>query len=610
MKKLMIAAALLGTLSFFAFSQAIRGDQGRVAGTVNVTNPPITGDGSSGSPLNVDSSSVTLLGSDLSAIGFVQKAGDTMTGQLTLSGSTLTVTGNAFSVGESTFVVKDGKIGIGTNSPAKALSVTGDARVTSDVLGNRFASVADSSENMGFVSNSIRLRTASTDKMTILPGGNIGIGTTNPQEKLHISSGNLVVDYGIKATTAVVNGILTVGTAGGSVNHLVHIATPTAQMNEALHVDGTVHIRSTSSTSGHHALQVQNLAGTTILHVQQDGKIGFAGNENPYYTLDASPSGTIGIGGVYMTNPNPVFYMIDSTSGDDDWRFEAVTDDLAISQLSGGSVWTNRLHIEGDNGNVGISTITPQTKLDVNGNFSWGADATKSTGTATGGLTVVDDLQAGDDASDVFIVKAGTMTVPETATALFLATHTTTGDASGIMRIDGANNRVCFGCRADEYPTVPFMVSAGNGDITPVASTAQFYVENSLAGGTGLVVRSSLYNYEIGLIANSGGGLISSYGTADMSIAVGGTPRITADAAGNVGINDESPEATFEVNQIGSSLSQYALQISSQNSTVMLGVEKTGAVDVSTFTGTYGGGSAYVCVSDAGRLFVSEVACP
>ena len=53
----------------------------------------------------------------------VLKAGDTMTGQLTLSGSTLTVTGNAFSVGGSTLSVSGGKVAVGGAPYTHALTV-------------------------------------------------------------------------------------------------------------------------------------------------------------------------------------------------------------------------------------------------------------------------------------------------------------------------------------------------------------------------------------------------------------------------------------------------------------------------------------------------------
>ncbi|OGS38611.1 MAG: hypothetical protein A2506_11945 [Elusimicrobia bacterium RIFOXYD12_FULL_66_9] len=46
-------------------------------------------------------------------------------------GSTLTVTGNAFSVGGATFAVTGGKVGIGTTSPGQKLTVTGTIESTS-----------------------------------------------------------------------------------------------------------------------------------------------------------------------------------------------------------------------------------------------------------------------------------------------------------------------------------------------------------------------------------------------------------------------------------------------------------------------------------------------
>ena len=42
-------------------------------------------------------------------------------------------------------------------------------------------------------SNDMRLRTGGSDKITIKAGGNVGIGTTSPAQKLHIS-GNLLLE--------------------------------------------------------------------------------------------------------------------------------------------------------------------------------------------------------------------------------------------------------------------------------------------------------------------------------------------------------------------------------------------------------------------------------
>lgn len=58
----------------------------------------------------------------------VAKIGDIMTGALQTT--TITVTGNAFSVGGSTLVVTNGKVGISSPTPTEALSVEGNVNIT------------------------------------------------------------------------------------------------------------------------------------------------------------------------------------------------------------------------------------------------------------------------------------------------------------------------------------------------------------------------------------------------------------------------------------------------------------------------------------------------
>ena len=74
--------------------------------------------------IGVEAPSAYWLGSPAGASSLnVLKTGDTMTGQLTLAGSTLTITGDAFSVGVSTLVVKEGKVGIGVIDPVILLAL-------------------------------------------------------------------------------------------------------------------------------------------------------------------------------------------------------------------------------------------------------------------------------------------------------------------------------------------------------------------------------------------------------------------------------------------------------------------------------------------------------
>ena len=56
------------------------------------------------------------------------------------------------------------------------------------------------------------------------------------------------------------------------------------------------------------------------------------------------------------------------------------------SNPPGGGVYP--LLLNPDGGSVGINTTFPRSQLDVSGTFDWGSGATKSTGTATGSLTL------------------------------------------------------------------------------------------------------------------------------------------------------------------------------------------------------------------------------
>jgi hypothetical protein len=149
----------------------------------------------------------------------VLKSGDTMTGPLTLSGSTLTVTGSAFSVGGSTFVVTGGKVGIGTTAPGQTLSAIG--KIAS---GEGTASDADGRVILNWIAATDRAELnsyqnvykpldiiASPLTINAAAGGNVGIGTTSPASKLHISSGALTIDgtgsaFSVGGSTFVVTG--------------------------------------------------------------------------------------------------------------------------------------------------------------------------------------------------------------------------------------------------------------------------------------------------------------------------------------------------------------------------------------------------------------------
>lgn len=129
----------------------------------------------------------------------VDKTGDTMSGQLTTT-STITVQGSAFSVGGSTLVVTNGRVGIGNTAPGYDFSVKGVAPTMSMESGE---GQADTLYLRSTVNRWHIQRTGVYDlqfydyggtagvRLALKSGGNIGIGTIVPADKLDIASGTI-----------------------------------------------------------------------------------------------------------------------------------------------------------------------------------------------------------------------------------------------------------------------------------------------------------------------------------------------------------------------------------------------------------------------------------
>jgi hypothetical protein len=151
--------------------------------------------------------------------GAVAKTGDRMTGQLTLAGSTLTVTGNAFSVGETVFTVENGKVGVGTAAPNYKLDVQGGSVNASggfciadncksswasvDNLGNHTATQA--LDMAGRSIHNVSTLTVAGAEFSVggsvlsVVAGKVGIGVAEPASRLTVA-GAVATD--IKTITA------------------------------------------------------------------------------------------------------------------------------------------------------------------------------------------------------------------------------------------------------------------------------------------------------------------------------------------------------------------------------------------------------------------------
>ena len=152
-----------------------------------------------------------------------------------------------------------------------------------------------------------------------------------------------------------------------------------------------MHIRSTGSGSSTSALNVVDLANSSLLFVRDDGKVGM-GITSPGSNLSVANNGTFGIG--YATSAAPTGgLLVEGAVGIGN------ASPTAKVEITGGTAGTGSAALKvtdnasstllyvRDDGNVGFSTTTPANKFTLNGAASIGSSYTSTTA-PTNGLIV------------------------------------------------------------------------------------------------------------------------------------------------------------------------------------------------------------------------------
>jgi len=372
-----------------------------------------------------------------------------------------------------------GNLGIGTTSPGAKLDVVGEIRASE---GSDYSSISTSGgdtifANVSTAANNIRIFNGGSETMRITSSGNVGIGTTAPSQKLHIS-GNMrltgafrdrlnsqgAANYVLTSTGS--NGTQWVDASGSSIiggPYLPLSAGPSYPLTNNLYLKTTNDasiareeiIWQTSQGTNRSFIRVGGSyanndlefgTGNSVLGMILHANAGLSIGTTVATTLPPASGllvqGNVGIG---TTSPQSGFkldvlgnvitrgsaYVLNNLIhyGTSDFKIDASTGSTAIKFHTGGS---ERIRIT-SSGNVGIGTTSPGVKLDVNGQIRSNNEFLLQTGTTaigsirnqSGALDI-----RGDSSRDVSL---GSVTSPQ---ALF---------------VEGTNGNVGIGTTSPGY---------------------------------------------------------------------------------------------------------------------------------------------------------------
>ena len=509
--------------------------------SANTNYVAVSGDSMTGD-LNMGSNTVTGLGtpssaSDAATKSYVDavdtakldKAGDTMTGNLTMNAQSDVRFADADS---SNYVAIQGPATVGTNytlTLPNAVGNAGEALIT-DASGNLSWSSSVSTvvdqiiegdtkvEAVDSGANGeIQFTTDGTRAMTIDNSQRVGIGTTSPNSTLTVG-GNPPAAGAIAA----------VGSSGG--------------------------IALALSDNINSSLYVRNASGGSVIGTDAGGNIRFAtnGNGTADEKVRIDSSGRVGIGTSspgarlsVLSADNVAATTIADFSANNGTsaiqlgynRITQVNSTPAAAYLQlGVSNKTDAIHIDGT-GNVGIGTTSPAVKLEIasgdarlsNGyHLEWGSTNTWVGGYSTG---ILQFSTQGAGVESMRIDSSGRLLVG-TSSASSADPSKLEVYGNGITNGDGGGSQLLL--RKNEF-------NAGS-------QTADML---RLRSGTGTQGQLSL-----GLLTNSGGqtfGFIDQVTGSGLQFQTGGTERVCITSSGNVGIGTTSPGSELEVKGTSSS---------------------------------------------------------
>ena len=480
----------------------------------------------------------------------------------------------------------DGKVGIGTTSPYVNLEIVGGSQYTNTYKSHLsivdtetayngsnpggaviFGGIDDSSSGWSWWAKIAGEKANTTDgnrsgilnfytrkeggnptsQMVIDEDGHVGIGTSSPGSTLHLTSGSGYLKFETSGSVGSIksdfNLDLYADDGGNNSASYQNIRFFTDGTNERMRIasDGKVGIGTTSPGALLHVSGSQQIwDGTNEAHlILRRNATGT--NYGSSVRFEFGDSGSASSGHLYA---RLVGAIQDSTDGSEDGY-------LRFDTSGGAGAITERMRIT-HQGNVGIGTTSPATKLHVNGNMLLGSTFDKPTGSTfdaadaqliLGGAFNA-EFNTGTDKAHLLISSHDN----DDGTALYpiFVQDENVGNNSGADAITGADFFIKNRQSSSGDSTAYFGGKVGIGTISPsFASGSGLHIFNSTQANLRLEDAAGEY-FDVAM-QNGDAYLINRVSDGFMSFRTNGTERIRIASDGDVGIGTTSPLTTLHV---------------------------------------------------------------